>query len=66
MHLAFGALNGIIYSVMLSFFPATTILAYCGLGGMIGAFHGFVISCVLLAVVAEDHPLRSFGTKGMR
>lgn len=63
-HLIAGAMFAFPYAVILSLTPETAMGAKTGVGALMGFFHGFVFSFMLVAMVAESHPLEEFREVG--
>ena len=64
IHLLSGMLFAIPYTAILGGLGPMGLLMSAGLGGIMGLFHGFVMSLVLLGVVTERHPLKRFQKAG--
>ena len=65
IHLGAGALFAIPYTYILRSLPVTAAGAQIAAGAAIGAFHGVATGFVLLAVIAEKHPLEQFRECGL-
>jgi hypothetical protein len=65
IHLTAGVLFAFPYTYILRSLPVTGAAAELVVGAAIGAFHGAAMSFVLLAVVAEKHPLEQFRDSGI-
>jgi hypothetical protein len=64
IHATAGVLFAIPYTYILRSLPADGAGAQIAVGAAIGAFHGAAMSFVLLAVVAENHPVERFRESG--
>lgn len=63
-HIVGGTIFAFPYAILLSAFPVHGIAATAAVGAGIGLFHGFVFSFVLIAMVAESHPIEQFREAG--
>ena len=63
-HYAFGIVSAFIYLLLLGVFQPLTIYSSALYGGLIGFFHGCVVSFTLTVIVDEDHPLPQFRKYG--
>lgn len=63
-HYFFGIVSAFIYLLLLAVFQPLTIYASAAYGGLIGFFHGCVVSFALTVIVDEDHPLPEFRKYG--
>jgi hypothetical protein len=66
LYTAGGVVFALLYAVALSLFPVTGFWPTFGASTVLGFAHGFVMSFVLVAVVAENHPLEQFRDSGFR
>ena len=64
IHFTSGAFFAFPYVAVLSGLELPSVAAIIGLGALIGFVHGFVMSFILIAVVAEIHPLPQFQEAG--
>lgn len=64
LHFIAGALFAIPYALILNATGMTAPLALTVIGAALGLFHGAAMSFVLLALVAERHPLTQFRDAG--
>lgn len=60
----FGIGSAFIYLLLLAVFQPPTVFAAAAYGGLIGFFHGCVVSYALTVIVDEDHPLPVFREYG--
>lgn len=60
----FGIVSAFIYLLFLGVFQPHTIYGSALYGGLIGFFHGCVVSFTLTVIVDEDHPLPQFRKYG--
>jgi uncharacterized membrane protein YagU involved in acid resistance len=63
-HYVFGIISAFIYLLLLGVFHPLTIYSSALYGGLIGFFHGCVVSFTLTVIVDEDHPLPQFRKYG--
>jgi len=63
-HYTFGIVSAFIYLLLLGVFQPLTIYGSALYGGLIGFFHGCVVSFALTVIVDEDHPLPQFRKYG--
>lgn len=63
-HYIFGLVSAFIYLLLLSVFQPSTVATSAAYGGLIGFFHGCVVSYTLTVIVDEDHPLKEFRSYG--
>lgn len=63
-HYVFGIVSAFIYLLLLGVFQPLTIYSSALYGGLIGFFHGCVVSFTLTVMVDEDHPLTQFRKYG--
>lgn len=63
-HYFFGIISAFIYLFLLSVIQPGTVVSSAAFGGLIGFFHGCVVSFTLTVVVDEDHPIQQFRTYG--
>ena len=63
-HYVFGIVSAFIYLLLLGVFQPLTIYGSALYGGLIGLFHGCVVSFTLTVIVDEDHPLPQFRKYG--
>ncbi len=59
-----GIIFAFIYTVIITYFGVKGILNNAGAGALIGFIHGAVVGFVLVATVAENHPLPEFREAG--
>ena len=64
VHYAFGIVSAFVYLLLLGVFQPLTIFSSAAYGGLIGFFHGCVVSFTLTVIVDEDHPLPQFRKYG--
>ena len=64
VHYVFGIISVFIYLLLLSVFSPGSVAASAAFGGLIGFFHGCVVSFTLTVIVDEDHPLPQFRKYG--
>ena len=64
VHYVFGIVSAFIYLLLLGVFQPLTIYGSALYGGLIGFFHGCVVSFTLTVIVDEDHPLPQFRKYG--
>ena len=61
-------INGIVfaflYTIVIVYFQVHGFLSSTGAGALIGFIHGAVVGFILVAVVAENHPLKEFKEAG--
>lgn len=60
----FGLGAAFVYLLLLAVFQPPTVYASAAYGGLIGLFHGCVVSFALTVIVDEDHPLPVFRSYG--
>lgn len=65
IHAISGAMFAFPYSVVLGIVPASGAGPIAGIGALMGFFHGFVVSFLLIAMVAESHPVEQFRRTGI-
>jgi len=63
VHLFSGLGFAYLYAAAISLFPISLLASLC-VGGMLGGFHGLAVAFVLVALVAESHPLEEFRDAG--
>lgn len=64
LHFIAGILIAFVYISLISLYGPTNIYGYAGFGTLIGLFHGFAFSFILIIAVAEHHPLEKFKQAG--
>jgi hypothetical protein len=64
IHFGVGSILAFPYAAFLSIFFLRSVIAFSGLGVMLGLFNGLVVSFALVALVAENHPLEHFQKAG--
>lgn len=64
-HIISGIMFAFPYAIIISAFPESDVLAPVSLGALLGLFHGFVFSFVMIAMVAENHPLEEYKKAGV-
>jgi uncharacterized membrane protein YagU involved in acid resistance len=64
VHYIFGIVSAFIYLLLLAVFSPGSVAASAAFGGLIGFFHGCVVSFTLTVIVDEDHPLPQFRKYG--
>lgn len=64
IHLVSGVVFAFPYMLILAAFTLPSVWGRVGLGALLGFVHGFVMSFVLVAAVAERHPLERFQRAG--
>ena len=65
IHFSSGIIFAFIYIVFWSLWGIQSVTIYLLLGLLLGAAHGLVVSFMLLALVAEHHPLPRFQQAGV-
>lgn len=65
LHFISGIGFAMLYTLLFNFFSISGFLASAGVGLAFGFAHGFVLSFVLVASVAEHHPLPEFRDAGI-
>lgn len=63
VHLFSGMGFAYLYAAAISLFPISLLASLC-VGAMLGGFHGLAVAFVLVALVAENHPLQEFRDAG--
>ena len=63
-HAISGVMFAFPYAIVLELAPVSGY-AKTAVGGLIGFFHGFVLSFMLIALVAESHPIERFRSAGV-
>jgi len=63
-HFTVGILIAFVYAAFFELFPVDSIVAYSGLGAMMGTMHGLAVTFTLVIMVAEHHPLEQFRQAG--
>lgn len=63
VHLFSGMGFAYLYAAAISIFPISLLASFC-VGAMLGGFHGLAVAFVLVALVAENHPLQEFRDAG--
>lgn len=64
MHFAAGAILAFPYVFILSGLSLPAAAGSIAIGGLMGFVHGFVMSFILVAMVAEQHPVEQFQDAG--
>jgi uncharacterized membrane protein YagU involved in acid resistance len=64
-HVVSGIMFAFPYAIIISAFPGTATVAPILLGALLGLFHGFVFSFIMIAMVAESHPLPEYRKAGV-
>ena len=64
LHLVSGISFAMVYTLVLVYFKVPQGLATVGGTMLLGAFHGFVLSFLLVIAVAENHPVSRFQDAG--
>ncbi|MGH7885815.1 MAG: hypothetical protein ACRENO_08990 [Thermodesulfobacteriota bacterium] len=64
LHYIAGVIIAFVYAALISLFTPSLYAGYVGLGAMVGLFHGFAFSFLLVIAVAEHHPIEEFRTAG--
>lgn len=64
-HLLSGMMFAFAYTILLNAPPLGTWYAFLIMGTLLGLFHGFVVSFMLVVFVAESHPLPDFRNVGL-
>jgi uncharacterized membrane protein YagU involved in acid resistance len=64
LHFALGIVFAFPYVLVLAGVNLPSIWGMIGVGGLIGFVHGFVMSFILIAAVAEKHPVQQFQRAG--
>jgi hypothetical protein len=64
IHTSVGIIFGILYTFVITAFDVQGFLSNAGAGILIGFIHGAVVSFMLVAAVAEHHPLKEFQEAG--
>ncbi|NIP31749.1 MAG: hypothetical protein GTO02_11500 [Candidatus Dadabacteria bacterium] len=64
IHFLAGIIIGFIYFYLISLFSPNNIYGFVGVGVLIGLFHGFAFSFMLVIAVAEHHPLEKYRSAG--
>jgi hypothetical protein len=60
IHLISGSMFAAVYAVASTGLAVESIAGASACGGVVGFFHGFVVSFILVAFVSETHPLEEF------
>ena len=60
IHLISGSMFAVIYAAASTLLAVDSIAGASACGGVVGFFHGFVVSFILVAFVSETHPLEEF------
>ena len=63
-HYFIGLINTIIYSILIDVFNPGSVITSSLYGGLLGFFHGCVVSFTLTVIVDENHPLPEFRNYG--
>jgi uncharacterized membrane protein YagU involved in acid resistance len=64
LHVIAGCLFAIPYLLVIRSFGTTNVAAILAIGAAIGMFHGAAMIFVLMALVAETHPVEQFRSAG--
>jgi hypothetical protein len=64
IHITWGIIFGILYTVIISYFDVQNFLLTVSIGMVIGFIHGFAVSLLLVVAVAEHHPIEQFKNPG--
>ena len=64
IHYSVGLIFGFIYTFAIQAFNVQSLLSNVGSGVLIGFIHGAVVAFLLVAAVAEHHPLKEFRQAG--
>lgn len=64
IHFIAGTFIAFVYAALISMFSPSIYAGYIGLGAMVGLFHGFAFSFLLVIAVAEHHPIEEFRNAG--
>lgn len=64
IHFSVGLVFGVLYTFAIQAFEVEGFLSNVGSGVLIGFIHGAVVSFMLVAAVAEHHPLKEFQKAG--
>lgn len=64
IHTISGIIFALIYTIIITTFEVKGVLNSAGAGVLIGFIHGAVVSFVLIAAVAEHHPIKQFQHAG--
>lgn len=65
VHFVTGTLIAFVYLILISIFEPISLTHYVITGIAIGLFHGVAFGFLLVAAVAEHHPLEMFRTAGI-
>lgn len=65
LHTIAGIGFAMIYIIVMNLFPPLGFLWTIGLGALLGLAHGFAMSFILVATVAEHHPIATYRQAGM-
>ena len=65
LHFFVGAVISIFYVGFISLIDPTSLIGSMGAGAMIGLFHGIAFGFILVAAVAEHHPIEQFREAGL-
>lgn len=60
IHFAVGIAVAVPYTFILRAIPTQVTLAYIAIGAVVGIFHGAAMSFILLAAIADNHPVEQF------
>ncbi len=60
IHLTAGCVFAVPYTFVMNAGPVNLAVGYVGIGAALGVFHGAAMSFVLLALVADNHPVERF------
>lgn len=64
LHFVAGIIIAFVYAALITLFTPSSFYSYVGLGTMVGFFHGFAFSFLLVIAVAEHHPMEEFRDAG--
>ena len=62
--LGYGVIFAFVYAAAMSLLEISSVAGCAGIGALMGLFHGFAMSFILIAVVSEKHPLPEFREAG--
>jgi uncharacterized membrane protein YagU involved in acid resistance len=65
VHAFIGVVFAIVYTIIISMIAPVGFLPSLGTGALLGLAHGFVMSFILIASVAENHPMPEFREGGI-
>lgn len=64
LHYTVGSILAFIYFKLFSIFSLQTETGYLGTGALMGLAHGFVVSFIMIILVAEHHPQERYRKVG--